>query len=81
MTMKIRLKLFATFREYLPKGNDGHSCTLDISEETRIEDLLNKMNIPKDIPKIIIVNGLQKGADEFLKDGDTLSVFPPVAGG
>ena len=33
------------------------------------------------IPKIIIVNGLQKGADEFLKDGDTLSVFPPVAGG
>lgn len=79
--MKIKLKLFLKLREYLPKGNDGHSCTLDVPEKARVEDDLNEMNMPKDVTKIILVNGLQKGTDEFLKDGDTLSIFPPVVGG
>lgn len=79
--MKVKLKLFATLRDYLPEGNDGHSCTLELSENTKVSDLFNQINIPAEIPKITLINGLQKDPDEILKDGDTLSVFPPVAGG
>ena len=79
--MKIKLKLFAMFREYLPEGNDGHSCMLEMPDSTKVESVLDQMKLPKDIPKIILINGLQKTANEILSDGDTLSVFPPIAGG
>lgn len=79
--MKIKLKLFATFREYLPEGNDGHSCILELADSTTVDSVLIQMNLPADIPKIILINGLQKTAGEVLKEGDTLSVFPPIAGG
>jgi molybdopterin converting factor small subunit len=79
--MKIKLKLFATFREYLPEGNDGHSVILELDEKTNVESVLIQMKLPADIPKIILINGLQKTANEVLHEGDTLSVFPPIAGG
>jgi sulfur-carrier protein len=79
--MKVKLKLFATFREYLPKGNDGHSILLELSDKTDVESVLEQLKLPKDIPKIILINGLQKTATETLAEGDTLSVFPPIAGG
>ncbi|MCX5905037.1 MAG: MoaD/ThiS family protein [Proteobacteria bacterium] len=76
--MKVKLKLFATFREYLPEGNDGHSIMLELS---KVESVLEQLHLPQDIPKIILINGLQKTASEALNEGDTLSVFPPIAGG
>jgi molybdopterin converting factor small subunit len=79
--MKVKLKLFATFRDYLPEGNDGHSIILELSDDTKVNNVLEQLKLPKDIPKIILVNGIQKTADETLKEGDTLSVFPPIAGG
>jgi molybdopterin converting factor small subunit len=79
--MKIKLKLFATFREYLPEGNDGHSIMLELAESTTVDSVLVMLKLPTDIPKIILINGLQKTAVEVLKEGDTLSVFPPIAGG
>jgi molybdopterin converting factor small subunit len=79
--MKVKLKLFATFREYLPEGNDGHSIMLELAENTNAESVLMQMKLPVDIPKIILINGLQKAANEVLHEGDTLSVFPPIAGG
>lgn len=79
--MKVKLKLFATFREYLPEGNDGHSIMLELAENTSVESVLMQMKLPAHIPKIILINGLQKTANEVLHEGDTLSVFPPIAGG
>jgi molybdopterin converting factor small subunit len=79
--MKIKLKLFATFREYLPEGNDGHSCMLEVPEKTTVDSVMLQMKLPVDIPKIILINGLQKTAAEVLHEGDTLSIFPPIAGG
>jgi molybdopterin converting factor small subunit len=79
--MNIKLKLFATFREYLPEGNDGHASVLELLEGTKVYSVLEQLKLPKDIPQIILVNGVQKTADETLREGDTLSVFPPIAGG
>jgi len=79
--MIIKLKLFATFREYLPEGNDGHSCEIKVPDESRVDSIIEGIKLPQDIPKIILINGLQKTARDILKDGDTLSIFPPIAGG
>ena len=79
--MEVKVKLFATLREYLPKGNDGKSCQMKIDETTTIEQIITKLKIPDEIPKIILVNGLQGSMDQTLKEGDALSIFPPIAGG
>ena len=79
--MEVKVKLFSTLRDYLPKDSDGKSCQIEIDEKTTIEQILTQMNVPEEIPKIILVNGLQGSTDQTLKDGDVLSIFPPVAGG
>lgn len=79
--MKIKLKLFATFREFLPEKNDGHSSELELNSGTSVENVIDTLHLPKDIPKIILINGIQKTSEAILQDGDTLSIFPPIAGG
>jgi molybdopterin converting factor small subunit len=79
--MQVKVKLFATLRDYLPKDSDGRSCLMDIDKKTTIEQIIATFNIPEEIPKIILVNGLNGTMDQTLKEGDELSVFPPVAGG
>ncbi len=79
--MEIEVKLFATLRDYLPQGSGRFSCKLDIEEKTRVEDILTRLKIPEEMPKIILINGIHGKKDQLLKEGDVLSVFPPVAGG
>ena len=79
--MEVKVKLFATLRDYLPKGSDGKSCQMEIDEKMTIEQIITQLKIPEEIPKIILVNGLQGSMDKTLKEGDVLSIFPPVAGG
>ena len=75
------MKLFATLRDYLPKGSGRFSCKINVYGHTRIQDILSKLKIPDEIPKIILVNGIHGKKEQVLKDGDVLSIFPPVAGG
>lgn len=79
--MEIEVKLFATLRDYLPKGSGRFSCKMEIDDGTRVEEILSRLNIPEDMPKIILINGTHAKKDQKLKEGDVLSIFPPVAGG
>jgi molybdopterin converting factor small subunit len=78
--MNITLKLFATLREHIQNHSSG-ACEVALSETATVQDVLTSLRIPEDIPKIILINGVQKSACDELHDGDTLSVFPPIAGG
>jgi molybdopterin converting factor small subunit len=42
---------------------------------------LNKLGIKEDEVALIIVNGRHSNVDRIMKEGDILSLFPPVAGG
>ena len=79
--MEIEVKLFATLRDYLPKGSGRFSCKVEVDGHTRIQDILSKLKIPDEIPKIILINGIHGKKEQILKEGDVLSIFPPVAGG
>jgi molybdopterin converting factor small subunit len=79
--MEIEVKLFATLRDFLPEGSGRFSCKMEIDGKTRVQDILSKLKIPEEMPKIILVNGVHGKKDQTLKEGDVLSVFPPVAGG
>jgi len=79
--MRVEVKLFANFREYLPPGSDRYSCSLDLDEGTTVGQVLERLKIPESIPMITLVNGIHRKSEDALQPGDILSVFPPVAGG
>ena len=80
-SMQIEVKLFATLRDYLPKGSSRFSCKMEVDGSTRVQDILSRLKIPEEMPKIILINGIHGKREQTLKDGDVLSIFPPVAGG
>jgi len=86
MSMQITLKLYATLSEYLPAGTVKHSIALDISDEATAYTVLERCHVPKEKAHLVLLNGVyltpeQREQPTFIKAGDTLAVWPPVAGG
>jgi molybdopterin converting factor small subunit len=79
--MEIEVRLFATFRDYLPPGSGSFSFRKILGSERAVSKIAEEINLPPDIPKIFIVNGNVVTGEYVLHDGDVVSIFPPVAGG
>jgi molybdopterin synthase sulfur carrier subunit len=79
--MKIELRLFASLSRYLPEQQSKNCCDMEVPDGTTVKELLQRLAIPAEIRKIIIVNGVHAGESQTLAEGDRIGVFPPVAGG
>jgi molybdopterin converting factor small subunit len=80
--MKIQLNLFASLSRYLPsQPQSGFSVFLEIPEGTTVKSLMNSLNVPEELPKIIFLNGIHAAENAVLQEGDRLGIFPPLAGG
>ena len=79
--MKVKLLLFGGLRKHLPEESEGRSNLMDLPEGLRVKDVLDRLSLPAQIPKIIFLNGAKVGEEEGLTDGDRLSIFPPMVGG
>jgi len=79
--MNIQIKLFASLVKFLPKGAVGKQASLSVPEGITVGGVLEQLKISSDITRLIMVNGVHAKTDYVLKEGDLLSVFPPIAGG
>lgn len=79
--MRVRLKLFATFRRYLPPGSSGNGHDMDIAAGTSVGDFLDGFGVPIDESAVILVNGRTASPDQALQEGDVVAAFPSMAGG
>lgn len=81
--MKIEVKLFATLRQHLPPGSAGGKTTIEVEDGFTVAGLIQKFGIDPALAQLVLVNGMDVGRDQdrVLQDGDTVSIFPPVAGG
>jgi molybdopterin converting factor small subunit len=77
--MTVHIKFFAGLRQLLP--DDRVPYPADFPEGSTVDDALRRFEVPADKPKILLVNGRHATPQQILVEGDTLSVFPPVAGG
>jgi len=75
--LKVNVKLFATVRKFSDKQN----LEVNIEEGSSVKDLLSKIGIPEDEPLLVILNEYTQGKETLLQDGDTLCLFPIIAGG
>lgn len=83
--MKITLKLYASLSQYLPEDAVKHCTTLDITPSDTAYTILEKFNVPKEKVHLVLLNGVYLYPEERvttnISEGDTLAVWPPVAGG
>jgi molybdopterin converting factor small subunit len=83
--MEITLKLYAGLSQYLPENAEKHCTTLKISSSETAFSILEKFNVPKESAHLVLLNGVYLEQEEREKptfsEGDTLAVWPPVAGG
>lgn len=80
--MIIEIKVFSTLRQYLSSSEsrlDGDRW--EIPEGETVGGVLDRLGLPEDQDKILMVNGLHARNDRVLKAGDVLWAFPSLTGG
>ena len=79
--MTVTIRLFATFRDFLPQHAIRSGLQMDVHEHDTVQGLMQALGMPDDLPRIVLVNGQHASEDSLLTDGDIVSVFPPLIGG
>ena len=79
--MHVTVKLFASFRQYLPDDAENNACRYKMSDSSTVEQLAAALNIPEKTPKLVLINGRHSPGDRMLQEDDVVSMFPPIGGG
>ena len=84
--MRVEVRLFANLREKFPRSQRGRA-PIDLPDASTVWDLIDLLEIPARQAQMVLVNGERAirrddpdGVPE-LCEGDTVCVFPPLAGG
>ena len=83
--MKIRFKLYANLSGYLPNGAENNAVDIEVPDGASPNWVIDRYHVPRKLTHLVLVNGVFAPRGErdgpILKDGDTLAIWPPIAGG
>lgn len=83
--MQITVKLFATLAGYLPAGTRNNAAALEVADDATPASIIERLNLPREKCHLVLINGVYVVPSlleqQTLKPGDTLAMWPPVAGG
>jgi molybdopterin converting factor small subunit len=82
--MNLTVKLYGTLRRHRPETAEGaphHPFSLSLPENSTINDLVSLLKINDGAVNAAAVNGDSVSNETSLQDGDSVSLFPPTAGG
>lgn len=83
--MQITLKLYATLAQYLPADAQNHAVELHVDDAITPFNLIDQYDVPREMAHLVLINGVYVSPSDrekpVLKEGDTLAIWPPVAGG
>ena len=84
--MRITFKLYASLTQHLPaEARQSNQVPLDVPEGTPIAKIIEPFGLPAKQVHLVLVNGVYVPPAERLsyvpKEGDTLAIWPPIAGG
>ncbi len=74
MTIQVQVKLFLHLRK-------NRNQTVELSEGSTAWDLVHQLSIRLEDVGVLSINDRQAALDQQLKDGDTISIIPPIGGG
>lgn len=82
---QINVKLFASLSTYMPEGAKNGQASMDCTSDTTVASVLSSLHVPTEHCHLVFVNGVfvepESRDEKYFVDGDTLAVWPPVAGG
>ena len=84
--MRVNVRLFASLRQLLPGAERGRAA-LEVAEGSSLLELIERLEIPDRQAQMVLVNGDRAarrdapGGIPELSEGETVCVFPPLAGG
>ena len=83
--MKITFKLYASLDKYLPQQAERNITHIEVAPQNSVYDIVDRFHVPRDSAHLILINGLYIEPEDrdraIFKEGDTLAIWPPVAGG
>jgi sulfur carrier protein ThiS len=79
--MEVRVSLFGNLGRYMPEGSTGFSFAASLEDGETVQNMLDKLKLPSELPLIVIVNGGRADAGRVLKDHDDISLFLVSGGG
>ncbi len=82
--MKMYLELYASLMPLLPPGKSRFRREIKVTDDAVVQDVIDAYKIPLEQAHIVLVNGrfvCDERDKHRLKEGDVLSIWPPVAGG
>ncbi len=77
--MRVRVRLQLTFARCAPGGRNPFD--LELAPGGTVADALEAAAVPSAAPKVVMVNGRVATVRQVLREGDALTVFPPLEGG
>lgn len=84
--MNITLKLFAMLEDYLPpEGRKDNAAPVDLPEGTTVQQAIERFGLPQKSCHLVLIDGRfvppADRATRALREGETLAIWPPIAGG
>ncbi len=83
--LQITFKLYAGLAHYLPSGSEDNAIEVELPNGQSISMLIQRYNVPLDQVHLVLLNGVYQDAaarvERILQDGDTVAIWPAVAGG
>ena len=84
--IRIAFKLFATLQDYLPvEARRTNALSLEIAEATTVAQIIERFGLPPKLVHLVLIDGTfvppAERASRTLHEGETLAIWPPVAGG
>lgn len=88
--MRVQFKLFAMLADHLPwqyegRSREGNTLALELPEGTTVQQVVERFGLPAKLVHLVLVDGRfipkEERAARTLVDGETLAIWPPVAGG
>lgn len=83
--MIVKVRLFAVLKDRLPPGTEGEEMELEVPEGTTPQQIIDRLEIPPPLAHLMMIDGYHLLPDERrnrpIRQGEVLSIFPPIAGG
>ncbi|MDO8959265.1 MAG: MoaD/ThiS family protein [Rhodocyclaceae bacterium] len=86
LPVRATFKLFATLQDYLPaEAKKTNALALDLDEGTTVQQVVERFGLPQQSCHLVLIDGIfvppAARASRALKEGETLAIWPPIAGG
>ena len=85
MSHHLTFKLYASLGQYLPTGAIDNKATIELVPDETLAQLIARFNLPERLVHLVLVDGVYIAPEaretRTLNDGETVAIWPPVAGG